>query len=110
MINPPDDLLEDLQSALPPEQQAYSPLQGVTSSGRSSSRSNGRPVDVNGFTSPPHDHLYDRTEHPGVDVRLQQERESMASTVSQKQSMVCVLVASGLESMCLYIRIYLSLV
>ena len=87
MINPPDELLADLQSALPPEQQGQSPLPAssvaMTSSGSSHFGSNGGPpFNVNGHTSPPHDHLYDHTEHPGVDVNAQPERASVASTVS----------------------------
>ena len=85
MINPPDDLLADLQSALPPEQQAQSPLPAAAmSSGPSHSSNSGPPMPVNGHTSPPHDHLYDHTEHPGVSV--QPERASVASTVSQVHS------------------------
>ena len=86
MINPPDDLLADLQSALPPEQQqGQSPLPSSSAAATSlgSSHSNGGPpININGHTSPPHDHLYDRTEHPGVDVNVQPERASVASTVS----------------------------
>ena len=52
MINPPDELLADLQSALPPEQQVPTPTPPSSSSG----------YQVNG-----HDHLddhfYDRTSH-----------------------------------------------
>lgn len=80
MINPPDDLLADLQSALPPEQQTQSPLPTVAAGSGSTSYSNGAPS-VNGHTSPPHDHLYDHTEHPGMSVPP--ERASVASTVSQ---------------------------
>lgn len=61
MINPPDDLLEDLQSALPPELQVPTPEPPRPSSGQ-----------ANG-----HDHLdhyYDRTSHEGP------ERASVAST------------------------------
>ena len=86
MINPPDELLADLQSALPPEQQAPSPLPsaGGTAPPVSSEprASNGGPP-VNGHVSPPHDHLYDRTEHAGMNVPP--ERASIASTVSQER-------------------------
>ena len=81
MINPPDDLLADLQSALPPEQQTQSPLPSANGAALSASselsHSNGGPP-VNG-----HDHLYDRTEHSGMNVHVPPERASVASTVSQ---------------------------
>lgn len=62
MINPPDDLLEDLQAALPPEFQVPTPEPPRPSSGQ-----------ANG-----HDHLehyYDRTS-----PRTSHERASVAST------------------------------
>lgn len=60
MINPPDDLLADLQSALPPEQQVTSPPSGE-----------GR---ANGHAHLDEDHFYDRTMHDNP------ERASVAST------------------------------
>ena len=57
MLNPPDDLLEDLQSALPPEQQVPTPTPG-------GNRANGH---LN-------DHFYDRADHEIP------ERASVAST------------------------------
>ena len=82
MINPPDDLLADLQSALPPEQQTQSPLPSASGAAppvsSELSHFNGGPP-VNGHASS--DHLYNRTEHPGMSVPP--ERASVASTVSQ---------------------------
>ena len=52
MINPPDELLADLQSALPPEQQVTSP---PPTSAASDHRANGHAQ----FD----DHFYDRTSH-----------------------------------------------
>ena len=82
MINPPDELLADLQSALPPEQQTQSPLPMADGAAppisSELSHSNGRPP-VNGHATS--DHLYDRTEDSGMNVPP--ERASGASTVSQ---------------------------
>lgn len=52
MINPPDDLLEDLQAALPPEQPVLVPRPTSTTSGGS-----GKNQDRNKSMSPLHDHL-----------------------------------------------------
>lgn len=52
MINPPDDLLADLQSALPPEQQVTSPPP-TSASGHKS----------NGHAHFDQEHFYDRTSH-----------------------------------------------
>ena len=56
MINPPDDLLADLQSALPPEQQVTCPA--PTSPSGSGHKSNGQ-------AHLDQDHFYDRTSHEG---------------------------------------------
>ena len=70
MIEPPDDLLEDLQSALPPEQPVTAPRPPSASSGSSARQ------EVNGAVSPLHDHL--------SDLHLSDEpaRASISSTVS----------------------------
>lgn len=86
MINPPDELLADLQSALPPEQQVTSPPEDAPAGSSAMGHSNGGPP-FNGHTSPPHDHLYDHTEHPGLNT--QAERASIASTVSQVYRLMC---------------------
>lgn len=67
MINPPDDLLEDLQSALPPELQVPTPEPGGKANGQAH-----------------FDHLYDRTSH------IEPERGSVASnTVSVVLLVLC---------------------
>lgn len=70
MLEPPDELLEDLQSALPPEQPVSVPRPGSNSS-RSGSRQSG----VNGAASP-HDHLAD------LHLSDEPERASVTSSVS----------------------------
>lgn len=77
MLEPPDELLEDLQAALPPEQPVSAPRPGSSSS-RSSSRQTG----VNGAVSP-HDHLSD------LHLSDEPERASITSSVSMFVS-VCV--------------------
>ena len=86
MINPPDELLEDLQQSLPPEAKASSPAPQKSSSGV-----------INGHTSPDHDHLaarYDRIEDVedvrGYDTPGEHEWVSRAgSTMSQ----VCTVIS-----------------
>lgn len=51
MINPPDELLEDLQSALPPEQAVTVPRPSSTSSSQANGHAN---LD---------DHFYDHASH-----------------------------------------------
>lgn len=68
MIEPPDDLLEDLQAALPPEEPVTVP--------RPSSGGSGRGRDINGSMSPLHDHL------DQLHINDEPVRASVASTVS----------------------------
>lgn len=70
MLEPPDELLEDLQAALPPEQPAYAPRPASNSS-RSGSRQSGN----NGAVSPL-DHLSD------LHLSDEPERASVTSSVS----------------------------
>lgn len=86
MINPPDELLEDLQQSLPPEAKAASPAPHKPSGGV-----------INGHTSPDHDHLavqYDKIEDVedirGYDAPGEREWVTRAgSTMSQ----VCVVIS-----------------
>lgn len=85
MINPPDELLADLQSALPPETKAPTPppnaLQGKSPS----------PA-VNGHVSPAYDTVYDRPDEsshfsgyempPQSPLGLEGSRASTSSQVS----------------------------
>jgi len=75
MIEPPDDLLEDLQAALPPEQPVTNPRPPSNNSGRYSSNSSGR-QGVNGSMGSIHDHLQD------MHLSDEPSRGSVSSTVS----------------------------
>ena len=77
MIEPPDDLLEDLQAALPPEQP-------VTVPRPPSSGGSGRDRDINGSMSPLHDHL------DQLHINDEPIRASVASTVSLTHCVLCV--------------------
>ena len=74
MLEPPDELLEDLQAALPPEHPATVP-RPPSSNSRSGSRQG-----VNGAMSPLHDHLSE------LHLSDEPERASITSSVS----IVCV--------------------
>lgn len=99
MYDPPDDLLEDLQSALPPEQIAKSPLPHVMAAAEAIRK----PVspELNGQTSPGYDPLvrgeggeeqlfYDRV-RDGSTERYEMpplDEDSRASTMSQVSTIV----------------------
>ncbi len=98
MINPPDDLLEDLQSALPPEQIAKSPLPHVVEAAEAIRRRSPSPAH-NGHTSPSYGRLggpedrgddrvyYDRIKDDSSErYEMPVDDDPRASTLSQ----VCV--------------------
>ena len=97
MIKPPDELLEDLQSALPPEQVAKSPTPRIIAAAEAIRRSPS--PTFNGQTSPSYDplevkgHMYDDidkmpelSDSGGYELPVRggsAERESRDSTLSQ---------------------------
>ncbi len=94
MIYPPDELLDDLQSALPPEQAAKSPLPHVMEAAEAIRRSPQSPA-LNGHTSPSYARLsgevrederlfYDRIQDGATErYEMPPDEDPRASTTSQ---------------------------
>lgn len=99
MINPPDDLLEDLQSALPPEQQPISPP--PTSSDL---RANGdAPTNSQYYDQIGQDSASRSSTELGYDrMASPQERGSVASSGTTVRGVLSVLLCSQLHT--LYVK------